>query len=291
VGPAPEVCDGKDNDCDGVIDNNASCALGYVCIGGECVQTCDVSGENPRVCPADRHCAKGACLVKACARQPCPVGFVCQSDGSCIDPCSLVMCPAGASCVNGSCVDCYTKGCPAGQNCIARQCTVDPCDGKSCVAGQFCYAGDCVTSCAGVSCGASQVCSQGRCLPSACPVACDSDFFCDAAISACRPKPCSGSILCPAGKVCTNATGLCADNPCELVHCEKDQVCVVKDDGRPDCVVPAVPGIPRSASVAGDGLFSCSCSIGAAGSQARGGRFGIALALGMLVAARRRRRP
>ena len=63
VGPAPEVCDGKDNDCDAVVDDSATCAPGYVCIHGECAQTCDESGENPRLCPADRHCAGGVCLV------------------------------------------------------------------------------------------------------------------------------------------------------------------------------------------------------------------------------------
>jgi formylglycine-generating enzyme required for sulfatase activity len=33
-----EVCNGKDDDCDGLIDNNARCSSGQVCIKGKCVK-------------------------------------------------------------------------------------------------------------------------------------------------------------------------------------------------------------------------------------------------------------
>ena len=293
-GPAPEICDGRDNDCDGEIDNNASCSAGYLCVGGECVQSCDQSGEHPYPCPADRYCTGGACLVKACARQPCAAGFICQPDGSCVDPCSLRTCPLGASCVNGVCIDCYTRGCPAGQRCIERQCKVDPCDGKSCGAGQFCSAGVCAPGCAGISCGGSLVCVKGVCSKTACPDVCASDFFCDVLTGACRPKPCSG-VACAAGQVCVNATGLCANDPCEQVRCGKDQLCVVKDDGSPDCAIPVVSGIPRAATVTGGGVFGCSCALEGVGREARGGPGGLlglalSIALGMLLLARGRRR-
>ena len=281
VGPAPEVCDGKDNDCDGVIDNAAACAPGYVCVGGECVQACVEGGES-YPCPADRFCRDGACLVKACARQPCPTGLLCQPDGSCVDPCSLVMCPAGAHCEKGVCLDCYTQPCPTGQRCIGRECKVDPCAGVSCPAGQFCYGGSCALGCATVSCGAGQVCDRGACVKSACSSPCASDFLCDEATGTCRPKSCS-SIACPSGQLCVNTTGLCSNDPCEQVGCAKNQACVVQDDGRPDCVVPVptVSGIPRNASSEGSGLLGCSCTMGQAAPSAQGGWF--ALALGVLV--------
>jgi hypothetical protein len=290
VGPAPEVCDGKDNDCDGVIDNNASCAPGYVCVGGECVQACIEGGEQ-YPCAADRYCKNGACLVKACARQPCPAGYLCQADGSCIDPCSLVMCLPGATCKKGVCVDCYTQGCDAGQRCIGRQCIVDPCDGKSCGTGQFCSAGACVASCAGVSCGVLQFCRRGACVQSACASGCASDFFCDEATGTCRPKPC-GSIACPSGQVCVNAIGRCANDPCEQAHCGKDQICVVQDDGSPDCAIPTVSGVSRGAKADGGGVFGCSCALAGPRSAARGAWFAMALslALGILFVARHRRR-
>lgn len=39
VGPSPEICDGKDNDCNGQIDDNPTdCQAGFICINENCVQ-------------------------------------------------------------------------------------------------------------------------------------------------------------------------------------------------------------------------------------------------------------
>ncbi len=265
VGPTAEICDGKDNDCDGVIDDNAICAAGYVCVAGACVPTCVVGGEQ-YPCPADRYCSAGACILKACALQPCAPGFICQADGTCVDPCSLVTCLPGATCTNGVCVDCYSTGCPAGQLCIGRQCGADPCAGKTCGDAQFCNAGTCVPSCAGVTCGTAEVCVGGTCTTAPCAQACDSDSFCDASTGACRPTPCAG-VACPAGMVCLNTTGLCANDPCEKVHCGQGQVCVVGDDGTPDCAIPPVAGIVVQPRAKGNGAFACSCSTLGAGDR------------------------
>jgi hypothetical protein len=283
-----EICDGKDNDCDGVVDNDARCALGFVCVGGECVQTCEVSGEFYRPCPADRVCKQGACVVKPCALVPCAAGQVCRpSDGVCVDPCAGMVCLPGAECKNGTCVDCYTTGCPSGQRCIARRCTVDPCDGKACGEGQFCRAGACEAECAGVACGEGQLCAHGQCVSSPCPMICASDFFCDAKTGTCRPKPCS-SIACVAGQTCVNTTGLCVDDPCEPVHCGAGRTCVVKDDGSPDCSLPAVSAVGRGASTSGSGAFTCSCRVGDGHPRGTVLRWACGLALAFLLGARRR---
>jgi hypothetical protein len=266
VGPVTEVCDGKDNDCDGQIDNDASCAAGYACVSGQCVPRC-VEGGEQYPCPADRYCSAGVCIVKACALSPCPAGRICQGDGNCVDPCSLVNCLTGATCRNGVCVDCYSTGCSAGQLCIKRACAVDPCAGKICSAGQFCNAGACIPSCAGVTCGMGQVCSKGICVKAPCPRTCDSDSFCDVLAGACRPKPCAAN-RCPAGTICLNSTGLCTDDPCEQVRCGQGQVCLVGDDGLPDCAIPSVSSVAVQAQNKGSGVFGCDCSL--AGTAPRG---------------------
>jgi hypothetical protein len=86
VGPSPELCDGKDNDCDGEIDDGASCANNRVCADGECVTRCGAPGNAP--CPADRMCRDGLCRYAACALTPCARGFRCDPQRGCVDRCT-----------------------------------------------------------------------------------------------------------------------------------------------------------------------------------------------------------
>jgi MYXO-CTERM domain-containing protein len=287
VGPTPEICDGKDNNCDGQIDNGAICLAGLVCVGGECIPTCAEGGEQ-YPCPADRYCKNGACLIRACALHPCAAGLVCQADGTCVDPCSQVTCLPGATCVKGICLDCYSQGCPAGKVCIDRQCQTDPCAGVTCVEKQFCNDGVCTPSCAGVTCDVGQVCAQGACHAAACSQACESNLFCDTATGQCEPKHCVG-VACPVGQTCVNTTGRCTDNPCEKVHCGTGKICVVADDGIPDCAIPAVNGIASQASTTGNGVFGCSCGVAGGRPGSRAG-FVSLFAVAMAVALRRRQR-
>ena len=66
--PAAEICDGKDNDCDGVIDNGAICTGEGTCACGGCANPCR-NGE----CPQGARCTGGFCVVDRC--QP---GFHCE---------------------------------------------------------------------------------------------------------------------------------------------------------------------------------------------------------------------
>jgi hypothetical protein len=291
VGPTVEICDGKDNDCDGQIDNNATCSVGYICISGECVPTCSEAGESYQGCPADRYCKNGACIVKACALTPCATGLVCQQDGTCVDPCSLVTCPKDATCSAGVCTDCYSKGCLSGERCVQRLCKVDTCANKSCGAGQFCNAGACQPSCASVVCPAGETCAQGACVKIPCSSGCDSDSYCDATTVTCQPKHCAG-VACPAGQVCVNATGKCTADPCEQVACATGKFCQVGDDGVADCAIPAIAGIAGTANASGSGIFSCSVASFRSSSDARHGLVNLVIALvaGTLLGSRRRRR-
>ncbi len=69
VGPNNEVCDNADNDCDGEVDNNASCGDTLACRCGTCVGPCGNGGA----CPSGSACVDGYCVMESC-----PTGFYCD---------------------------------------------------------------------------------------------------------------------------------------------------------------------------------------------------------------------
>jgi hypothetical protein len=108
--PTAEVCDGVDNDCNGMVDDNAACPNGTTCIGGACVMGGAMDGggagcpgmlPTPEVCDGIDNdcngvvddgalCGSGMCVAGACVGQaPCA-----NNSG----------CPMGHVCINGMCV-------------------------------------------------------------------------------------------------------------------------------------------------------------------------------------------
>jgi len=80
VGPKPELCNGKDDDCDGLGDNMAECPGESQCIEGSCRNPC-LDGEFP--CSPNLTCVMGFCVPVTCDGVTCPEGQVCQ-DGMCV---------------------------------------------------------------------------------------------------------------------------------------------------------------------------------------------------------------
>jgi len=213
--PGVTQCNGKDNNCDGVIDTGP-CPAGFQCDNGTCVPS-SCGGELGQ-CPTGYICAATGCVALACGDAgTCPPGQICQSVGTCVDPCAGITCGTGSFCQGGTCVSsiCAVNGCAdAGSLCLNGQCVADPCTGINCPTGTFCRLGDCVQNCAYQSCDAGTACSpDGFCEP-VCTPACAAGQVCSS--GQCVTDPCAG-ITCGPLQVCSG--GACVDNPCLDAKC------------------------------------------------------------------------
>jgi hypothetical protein len=184
-----EKCDGVDNDCNDLIDDNAPCPKDQFCINGRCVGNCTM-GEFPckealtqcdhgtgrcvaaecvgKNCPADQVCRAGQC-VAPCEAVVCPQGQLCMND-ACIDLCDGVTCAAPKTCRSGICFEgcgqCNGAACSIGLKCdtASGQC-IDPSCALPCATGTHCVSGTCKDNCDGATCPGGQPCEQGRCVP------------------------------------------------------------------------------------------------------------------------------
>lgn len=160
---SPETCDGKDNDCDGVVDppNASGCTAPFICTADGCA--------CPNRCPGLSGCADLLTDVHHCGScdRECSAGDIC-SDGQCTCPPGQLRCDAacvdpkkdfnncgqcGTACGIGQCVEgtCVCTGnqvdCDAGPDADCRSTDSDPaaCGGcnQRCLPASGCVSGSC----------------------------------------------------------------------------------------------------------------------------------------------------
>jgi len=289
IGPKPEICDGKDNDCDGMVDDGATCTGGAVCQGGECVLPC-VQSEFP--CPAGLICRDVPncgqppckfCFTDPCNGVSCPSGQQCDhDDGTCKDLCDGVMCPTGTQCMSGVCQDCTTLGCATGQRCVVAPgglgvCETDKCFGVTCPMNQFCNAGTCTPFTCTPACDPNEACFNGQCVPDLCSgKTCGTGKRCDPQTGGCVDDPCP-QLSCGRDQICDPNTGACIVDPCTQVSCPTGTVCENTSRG-PTCQQADDPGY--------------YVTTGGGGGCSAGGSPGSAMLLAFAgLALHRRRRP
>ena len=226
VASGPESCDGKDNDCDGLVDeeltqdcSNRCKKAERVCRNGQW-DASQCPPENPQCCAA-MDCAAASCTAgmakeaEACENGRCVPAtpkacapFACEGTrcaGGCGD---------GMRLMNGTCVACggTTQPCCDNNQCAGGACS----DGLCCPSGQrncngqcqaCCAAGDCearanyTASCQGGSCQYTSNCMAGQ----PCGNDTDCQIFrtdCAGGVQSCKAMNRSGN--CGAGPRCEN---------------------------------------------------------------------------------------
>ncbi|MEM9190776.1 MAG: MXAN_6577-like cysteine-rich protein [Myxococcota bacterium] len=234
-----ELCNGVDDNCDGIVDVGASCEPGLVCDGGSCrcppAERCNDEcvdrmtdarhcGTCGNACPGGQACEAGACVLN-CSGDATRCGNSCVDTGSDASHCGGCnnACGAGGVCTDGACA-CTLGLEPCSGGCADFQTDRQNCGacGRRCNAVEVCSAGSCECGMGTTRCGSDCVdtqtdsancgscgnaCPMGQvCELGTCQVACrPTEIRCGGACADVQTDPmnCGAcGTVCPAGQLC-----------------------------------------------------------------------------------------
>lgn len=190
-----EICDGKDNNCDGMIDNGINCSEPTSEPTAETVSepTKEAVSEPTKEAVSEPTSEP----VSEPAREP--VQDTASSDGGTTQE-------AGTS--DGGVSDTTTSEGSGSEGSSSDNAPGDTsssgsCSNVTCNAGEFCRGGQCYKACGCTKCDKGKSCKDGACVNDPC-----------------------GGITCPQGQACEASSGQCIKDLCDGVSCNKDEICM-----------------------------------------------------------------